>query len=78
MQASSTLFENYTTDIYVVRRDGSTTPLEINKIRTVVNWACCGLSVNSIALEAHLHQCPLLRNEACILLLRVVNGARDI
>lgn len=54
MQASSTLFEDSTTDIYVVRRDGSTTPLEINKIRTVVNWACCGLSANSIALEAHL------------------------
>ena len=32
MQASSTLFEDSTTDIYVVRRDGSTTPLEINKI----------------------------------------------
>ena len=54
MQASSTLFEDSTTDIHVVRRDGSTTPLEINKIRTVVNWACCGLSANSIALEAHL------------------------
>ncbi|MDZ8035858.1 ribonucleoside-diphosphate reductase subunit alpha [Nostoc sp. DedSLP04] len=54
MQASSTLFEDSTTDIYVVCRDGSTTALEINKIRTVVNWACCGLSANSIALEAHL------------------------
>ena len=54
MQALSKLFEDSTKDIYVVRRDGSTTPLEINKIRTVVNWACCGLCANSIALEAHL------------------------
>ncbi|MEH2392842.1 MAG: ribonucleoside-diphosphate reductase subunit alpha [Nostoc sp.] len=54
MQAPSTLSNSSTTDIYVIRRDGSTTPLEINKIRTVVNWACCGLSTNSIALEAHL------------------------
>jgi ribonucleoside-diphosphate reductase alpha chain len=54
MQAPSKLFEKSITDIYVVRRDGSTTPLEINKIRTVVNWACRGLSANSIALEAHL------------------------
>jgi ribonucleoside-diphosphate reductase alpha chain len=54
MQAPSTLFEDSTTNIHVVRRDGTTTPLEINKIRTVVNWACCGLSANSIALEAHL------------------------
>ncbi|MEH1892672.1 MAG: ATP cone domain-containing protein [Nostoc sp.] len=49
-----TLSNSSTTDIYVIRRDGSTTPLEINKIRTVVNWACCGLLTNSIALEAHL------------------------
>ena len=54
MQAPSTLSLGSTTDIHVIRRDGSTTPLEINKIRTVVNWACCGLSTNSIALEAHL------------------------
>ncbi|MEO0968403.1 MAG: ribonucleoside-diphosphate reductase subunit alpha [Cyanobacteria bacterium J06639_18] len=54
MQALPKLFEDSTKDIYVVRRDGSTTSLEINKIRTVVNWACCGLCANSIALEAHL------------------------
>ncbi|MEI1375284.1 ribonucleoside-diphosphate reductase subunit alpha [Nostoc sp. UHCC 0926] len=54
MQAPSTLSLGSTTDIHVIRRDGSTTSLEINKIRTVVNWACCGLSTNSIALEAHL------------------------
>ncbi len=54
MQALPKLFEDSTKDIYVVRRDGSTTALEINKIRTVVNWACCGLCANSIALEAHL------------------------
>ncbi|MDF5722407.1 MAG: ATP cone domain-containing protein [Rhizonema sp. PD37] len=52
MQAPSTLSLDSTTDIHVVRRDGSTTPLEINKIRTVVNWACRQMQANSIALEA--------------------------
>lgn len=40
--------------IQVMRRDGSTTPLNISKIRAVVDWACMGLEVNSIALEAGL------------------------
>jgi len=40
--------------IQVIRRDGSTTPLNISKIRAVVDWACMGLEVNSIALEAGL------------------------
>ncbi|MDF5734051.1 MAG: ATP cone domain-containing protein [Rhizonema sp. PD38] len=52
MQATSTPSLDSTTDIRVVRRDGSTTPLEINKIGTVVNWACRQIQANSIALEA--------------------------
>lgn len=40
--------------IQVIRRDGSSTPLNIGKIRAVVDWACMGLEVNSIALEAGL------------------------
>lgn len=40
--------------IQVVRRDGSLTVLDISKIRAVVDWACCKLDVNSIALEAGL------------------------
>ncbi|MGA1627150.1 MAG: ATP cone domain-containing protein, partial [Prochlorothrix sp.] len=40
--------------IQVIRRDGSSTPLNISKIRAVVDWACMGLEVNSIALEAGL------------------------
>lgn len=40
--------------IQVIRRDGSSTPLNIGKIRAVVDWACLGLEVNSIALEAGL------------------------
>ncbi|MFM1841453.1 MAG: Ribonucleotide reductase of class Ia (aerobic), alpha subunit [Cyanobacteriota bacterium] len=40
--------------IQVIRRDGSATPLNISKIRAVVDWACMGLEVNSIALEAGL------------------------
>ena len=40
--------------IRVIRRDGSTTSLNIGKIRDVVEWACEGKKVNSIALEAGL------------------------
>ncbi|GEA26152.1 ribonucleoside-diphosphate reductase 1 subunit alpha [Microcystis aeruginosa NIES-4325] len=40
--------------IKVIRRDGSTTSLNIGKIRDVVEWACDGKKVNSIALEAGL------------------------
>jgi ribonucleoside-diphosphate reductase alpha chain len=40
--------------IQVVRRDGSLTGLDIGKIRAVVDWACKGKDVNSIALEAGL------------------------
>ncbi|MGI0484258.1 ribonucleoside-diphosphate reductase subunit alpha [Pantanalinema rosaneae CENA516] len=40
--------------IQVIRRNGSLTPLDVTKIRTVVNWACRGLSANPITLEASL------------------------
>jgi len=40
--------------IQVIRRDGSSTGLNISKIRIVVEWACRGLEVNPIALEAGL------------------------
>ncbi|WP_446718026.1 ribonucleoside-diphosphate reductase subunit alpha [Crocosphaera sp. Alani8] len=40
--------------IRVRRRDGSWTALNISKIRAVVDWACSGQEVNSIALEAGL------------------------
>jgi ribonucleoside-diphosphate reductase alpha chain len=41
-------------DIEVIRRDGSKTPLNIAKIRAVVDWACAGKDVNPIELEAGL------------------------
>ena len=41
-------------DISVVRRDGSFTPLNITKIRSVVEWATAGYNVNPITLEAGL------------------------
>ena len=41
-------------DVRVVHRDGSRTPLDINKIRTVVTWACQERDVNPITLEAGL------------------------
>jgi ribonucleoside-diphosphate reductase alpha chain len=42
------------TSILVVRRDGSTAPLDITKIRAVVEWACAEYNVNPITLEAGL------------------------
>jgi len=38
----------------VIHRDGTQTNLDVTKIRAVVNWACAGLNVNSIVLEAGL------------------------
>ena len=43
-----------TSNIQVIRRDGSFTSLKIAKIRAVVEWACDGYSVNPITLEAGL------------------------
>jgi ribonucleoside-diphosphate reductase alpha chain len=40
--------------IQVIRRDGSWAPLNISKIRAVVDWAGAGKAVNPIALEAGL------------------------
>ncbi len=40
--------------IQVIRRDGTSTALNISKIRAVVDWACAKLNANSIALEAGL------------------------
>lgn len=40
--------------IQVVRRDGSRTSLDVTKIRRVVDWACQGKDVNPITLEAGL------------------------
>ena len=41
-------------NIKVIRRDGSTTSLDITKIRSVVEWACTDREVNPITLEAGL------------------------
>ena len=41
-------------NIQVVHRDGSTTDLNITKIRSVVQWSCYGKDVNPITLEAGL------------------------
>ncbi|HIK30252.1 MAG TPA: ribonucleoside-diphosphate reductase subunit alpha [Oscillatoriales cyanobacterium M59_W2019_021] len=40
--------------IQVIRRDGTPAPLNISKIRAVVEWACAGLEANPITLEAGL------------------------
>ena len=40
--------------INVIQRSGETRPLDITKIRRVVEWACEGLEVNSLALESGL------------------------
>jgi ribonucleoside-diphosphate reductase alpha chain len=55
MQALSTQsFSPLNTNIQVIRRDGTPTPLDVSKIRVVVNWACDGLEANPITLEAGL------------------------
>ena len=46
--------EQIATPILVVRRDGSPTPLDITRIRSVVKWACESQNVNPITLEAGL------------------------
>ncbi len=40
--------------INVIQRSGETRPLDITKIRRVVEWACEGLDVNPLALESGL------------------------
>jgi len=39
----------------IVKRDGEVTPLDITKIRQVIEWASEGLSVNTIELESSIH-----------------------
>ncbi|MGL6340809.1 MAG: ribonucleoside-diphosphate reductase subunit alpha [Waterburya sp.] len=51
---SSLIAGETASSIQVIRRDGSFTPLNITKIRTVVEWACEGQNVNFITLEAGL------------------------
>jgi ribonucleoside-diphosphate reductase alpha chain len=51
---SSLIAGETASSIQVIRRDGSFTPLNITKIRTVVEWACEGQNVNPITLEAGL------------------------
>lgn len=53
--SSAGLFPNHPHHrIQVIRRDGTSTALNISKIRAVVDWACAKLNANSIALEAGL------------------------
>lgn len=40
--------------IFVVNRDGAKSPLNVQRIRDVVEWACKGFNVNPVALEAGL------------------------
>ncbi|BAQ59906.1 ribonucleotide reductase of class Ia [Geminocystis sp. NIES-3708] len=45
---------NTAKSIEVIKRNGKSAPLDISKIRKVVDWACNGKDVNSIALESGL------------------------
>ena len=40
--------------VQVIRRDGSKAPLNLDQIRSVVDWACAGFDANPITLEARL------------------------
>lgn len=46
--------EAMTVETFVTKRDGSSAPLDVGKIRNVVEWACAGLDASSIELEAGL------------------------
>ena len=46
--------DSVSSSISVIRRDGSAAPLDITKIRAVVEWACAAQNVNPITLEAGL------------------------
>lgn len=39
----------------IVKRDGEVVPLDISKIRQVIEWASEGLDVNTIELESNIH-----------------------
>lgn len=39
------------TDVYVIKRDGSSELLNTAKLKDVIGWACSGLEVNPLALE---------------------------
>ncbi len=53
-KASVTVNASQSQEIRVIKRNGSSTSLNISKIRKVVDWACQGKEVNPIALEAGL------------------------
>lgn len=46
--------DTVTKSIEVIKRNGKSAPLDVSKIRKVVNWACNGKDVNTIALESGL------------------------
>lgn len=52
--ASNHQSETNTSKIKVIKRSGRKDNLDVKKIRRVVNWACQGMTVNSITLEAGL------------------------
>ncbi len=47
-------YEKLPKQIQVIKRSGQFAPLDISKIRKVVDWACYPKEVNSIALESGL------------------------
>lgn len=51
---SSTVQQANLTTTYVVKRNGKRAPLDVTRIREVVQWACQGLDANNIELEAGL------------------------
>ncbi|NJN73698.1 MAG: ribonucleoside-diphosphate reductase subunit alpha, partial [Limnothrix sp. RL_2_0] len=51
---SSTVQQSHLTTTYVVKRNGKRAPLDVTRIREVVQWACQDLDANNIELEAGL------------------------
>ncbi|MGB3694137.1 MAG: ribonucleoside-diphosphate reductase subunit alpha [Spirulinaceae cyanobacterium] len=51
---STTVNSDNRANIQVIRRNGAKAPLNVSKIRSVVDWACAGTEANPITLEAGL------------------------
>ncbi|MEA3304853.1 MAG: ATP cone domain-containing protein, partial [Patescibacteria group bacterium] len=46
---------SHDTNIQVVKRSGETAPLDIQKIKKAINWACENTKVNPLVLETKSH-----------------------
>lgn len=53
-EARPILTESISPQRFVIKRDGSTQPIDLQKIRKIIQWACTGTDVNQYELESSL------------------------